>query len=95
MLSIRLDGQDHPNQTFHARSVGQRKREVVGLGSLINWATCRSPSAFLNFPAMLHLAREKTARRRIALRQKRNEGHFDLIRLFEAHFHYDVGRTLQ
>jgi len=24
-----------------------------------------------------------------------NERHFDLIRLFEAHFHYDVGRTLQ
>ena len=26
---------------------------------------------------------------------KRNEGHFDLIRLFEARFLYDVGRTLQ
>jgi SAM-dependent methyltransferase len=26
---------------------------------------------------------------------KRNEGHFDLIRLFEARFHYDFGRTLQ
>ena len=26
---------------------------------------------------------------------KWNERHFDLIRLFEARFHYDVGRTLQ
>ena len=26
---------------------------------------------------------------------KRNKGHFDLIRLFEDRFHYDVGRTLQ
>ena len=26
---------------------------------------------------------------------KRNEGHFDLIRLFEARFHYAVGRSLQ